>query len=79
MRQTSSAALADLDRSAGEFGTGLRARLAVVRKHKEETAYLGAAVESTEASTAAAPQASSFAARVAMNGCIVPVPVLREK
>ena len=52
MRQTSSAALADLDRSAGEFGTGLRARLAVVRKRKEETAYLGAAVEYEQAARA---------------------------
>jgi len=49
MRQTSSSALADLDRSAGEFGTGLRARLAVVRKRKEETAYLGVALEHEQA------------------------------
>jgi len=42
MRQTSSSALADLDRSVGEFGTGLRERLAVVRKRKEAAEYFAA-------------------------------------
>jgi hypothetical protein len=45
MRPSRAFELADLDRSVGEFGTGLRARLAVVRKRKEETAYLAAALE----------------------------------
>jgi hypothetical protein len=45
MRQASSSALADLDRSAGEFGTGLRARLAVARAQKEQAAYLGTVLE----------------------------------
>ena len=45
MRQATSSALADLERPAGEFGTGLRERLAVVRKQKEEAAYLAAAFE----------------------------------
>jgi type II secretion system (T2SS) protein E len=45
MRQSSSTALADLDRSAGEFGTGLRARLAVVRADREQASYLGSVLE----------------------------------
>jgi hypothetical protein len=45
MRQSSSSALADLDRSAGEFGTGLRARLALARTHKEQASYLGSVLE----------------------------------
>jgi hypothetical protein len=50
MRQSSSSALADLDRSAGEFGTGLRARLALAREHKEQAAYLGSVLELRQAS-----------------------------
>lgn len=49
MRQSSSSALADLDldldRSAGEFGTGLRDRLALVRTQKKQATYLGSVLE----------------------------------
>ena len=45
MRQPSSSAPADRERAAGEFGTGLRERLAVVRKRREQVAYLGAVLE----------------------------------
>jgi hypothetical protein len=45
MRQTSTSALVDLDRSPGEFGTGLRARLSLVRTQKEEAEYLGSVLE----------------------------------
>jgi hypothetical protein len=45
MRQASSSALADLERPAGEFGTGLRARLSLVRTQKEQAAYLGSVLE----------------------------------
>jgi hypothetical protein len=41
--------LADLDRSAGEFGTGLRARLALARTQKTESAYLGSVLELRQA------------------------------
>lgn len=49
MRQASSSALADLDRSAGEFGTGLRARLTLARTQKEEAEYLGSVLELRQA------------------------------
>jgi hypothetical protein len=49
MRQASSSALADLDRSVGEFGTGLRARLAVARTRREQAAYLGSVLELRQA------------------------------
>jgi hypothetical protein len=45
MRHASSSALADLDRSAGEFGTGLRARLALARAQAAEDAYLAPVLE----------------------------------
>ena len=45
MWQASSPALADLDRSAGEFGTGLRARLALARAQAVEDAYLAPVLE----------------------------------
>lgn len=45
MRQASTPMLLDLDRSAGEFGTGLRARLALVRAHEEQGAHLGSILE----------------------------------
>jgi hypothetical protein len=45
MRQESTAALEDFERSAGEFGTGLRARLDLVRSEREEVAYLGPVLE----------------------------------
>ena len=45
MRQASSLALADLDRSAGDFGTGLRARLSLARTQKEQAEYLGTILE----------------------------------
>ncbi|MEP6909649.1 MAG: hypothetical protein ABI896_04355 [Actinomycetota bacterium] len=40
----------DFERSAGEFGTGLRARLAVVRTQREQDAYLGSVLELRQAS-----------------------------
>ena len=49
MRQASASVLADLDRSAGEFGTGLRARLALARTQKEQAAYLGSILELRQA------------------------------
>jgi hypothetical protein len=50
MRQASSSALIDLNRSTGEFGTGLRARLTLVRTQKEQSAYLGSVLELRQAS-----------------------------
>src|SRR5688572_27471290 len=41
--------------------------------------YPSSPVESTDVSTFAAAHASFFDARVATNGCMLPVPVLREK
>lgn len=49
MRQASSSALADLDRSAGEFGTGLRARLTLARSRREQAEYLGSVLELRQA------------------------------
>ncbi len=49
MRQSSSTAVLDLDRSAGEFGTGLRARLSLVRTQKEQAEYLGSILELRQA------------------------------
>ncbi len=45
MRQSSSSALADLDRSVGEFGTGLRARVAHAQTEKQQAEYLGSLLE----------------------------------
>ena len=45
MRQATAPVLADLERSAGEFGTGLRARLALARTEKTQAAYLGSVLE----------------------------------
>jgi hypothetical protein len=45
MRQANSTAPADLDRSASEFGTGLRARLELVREQKDQAEYLGSVLE----------------------------------
>lgn len=50
MRQASSLALADFDRSAGEFGTGLRARLTLARAQKDQAEYLGSVLELRQAS-----------------------------
>ena len=48
MRQATASVLADLDRSAGEFGTGLRARLDLARTEKTQAAYLGSVLELRE-------------------------------
>ena len=51
MRQTSSSALAEIDQSEGEFGTGLRARLALVRtRERSKPTYLGSILELRQAS-----------------------------
>jgi hypothetical protein len=45
MRQASSSALAVLDRSAGEFGTGLRARVTLAREQQQRADYIGSVLE----------------------------------
>jgi Type II secretion system (T2SS), protein E, N-terminal domain len=50
MRQASSSALVDLDRSASDFGTGLRARLSLARTQREQAEYLGTVLELRQAS-----------------------------
>ncbi|MEK6275060.1 MAG: hypothetical protein AABM30_06935 [Actinomycetota bacterium] len=79
MRQSSSTALADLDGSVGEFGTGLRARLALARTQKEEADYLGPVLELRQAARReASPELALVSSEVFLGDLTLNVEVFRD-
>lgn len=79
MRQASSSALVDLDRSAGEFGTGLRARLALARTEKEQAAYLAPVLELRQAARRDfSPELALVSPEVSLGALILDAEVVRD-